>query len=150
MPLDMTASVGAPDLLYFPASKGELGAVRGGCRWSRGRSRSRGWCALTAALATTSALAATTTLATATPAAHLGAELLHLRLLVGSQDLHDRVTTLLAIRYGGANLLNLLLLVGGQPQLGIHLLHTRCPTATLATAAPPSIASAVLTLIAAT
>jgi hypothetical protein len=102
------------------------------------------WGILTAALAAT-ALSTASSAATILRA-HLGAELLHLRLLVGSQDLHDRVTTLLAIRYGGANLLNLLLLVGGQPQLSEHLLHALTSSAT---AALPSVASAVLALIAA-
>jgi hypothetical protein len=69
---------------------------------------------------------ATSTLPTTTTSvlgAHLGAELLKLGLLVGSQDIYDRLTKIPAIRYGGAELLNLLLLGGGQPQLVEHLLH---------------------------
>jgi hypothetical protein len=62
--------------------------------------------ALAAATLAATALAATATLATAASTAasvlcaHLGAELLHLCLLVGSENLIDRITTLLA-RQGG-------------------------------------------------
>jgi hypothetical protein len=90
-------------------------------------------------LTTTTALAAAT-LPTA-PAAHLSAELLHLRLLVGSQKLIDCIALLLA-GHGGisANLLHLRLLVGGQSQLGHHLLEALAALGSVGSAAVLALA----------
>jgi len=62
----------------------------------------------------------------------LAAHLLVLHLLVGSQNLHDRLSTLLAIGYRGADLLNLLLLIRRQAELGDHLLHPLLTASVLA------------------
>ena len=102
--------------------------------------------AATALSTTTLASWSAAALAISALGTHLSAQLLVLRLLVGSEDLHDRSATVLAAEAGiGANRIDLLLLVGAQAQLGEHLLHALPAAATLpsvgATAAIPAISA---------